>query len=105
MNTKTKSGKKAGSRRKTASTRNVRAKMQLLGFVRGKDEFLSLITGMQSVDQELAASYEHLRTCEPGTVQEDDCLWRIRQLEDRRFQLLSELHGNRVKDYHLSSGL
>jgi hypothetical protein len=104
MNTKSKSGKKSERAVRTAKApqKGVRAKMQLLGFVRGKDTFLELITGVQSVDQELKASYEHLHTCEAGSVEEDECILHIRRLEDQRFQLLSDLHGNRVNNYHLS---
>lgn len=75
--------------------------MQLLGFVRGQDQFLALMNDMQQIDQELAQSRQIVRECETGSPQEDECLTRIRELEDKRFLLLGQLHGNRVNDYNL----
>ena len=74
----------------------------MLGFVRSKDSFMELLLAMQTIERELAASYQTLRTLESGSPEEIYCMAEVRQLEDRRFQLLSELHGNRVNNYLLS---
>lgn len=87
------------------SRRELQKRMQLLGFVRGQDQFLALLTEMRQTEQELSESYKLVRQFENGTPEEDDCLARIRELEDRRFVLLGQLHGNRVNDYQvLQSG-
>lgn len=104
MSSKRQNTKKTKARKTpSVSAKDVQTQMQLLGFVRSKDTFLALLTSMQSVDQELKAAYDYLHTCKTGSLDEGDCLLRIRQLEDRRFQLLSNLHGNRVNDYHILS--
>jgi hypothetical protein len=87
------------------SQKGLKARMQMLGFVRGKDSFMELLSAMQKIERELTESYEMLRSCESGSEEEDVCMDQVRALEDKRFQLLSELHGNRVNNYHLLSGL
>lgn len=105
MNSKRKSAKSPEKTGKAPilSHKDVRSQMQLLGFARSRDMFLELLTGMQSVDQELKSAYDYLHTCNAGSMEEEDCLLHIRHLENQRFQLLSELHGNRVNDYHILS--
>lgn len=99
MSKKTKSTRSRKTSPEQLSQREVQKRMQLLGFVRGKDQFLSLLTEMHQTEQELAESYQLVRQCDSGTPEEDDCLMRIRALEDKRFQLLGQIHGNRVNDY------
>jgi len=101
MNKKNKPAKAKPSKPAQSSQQNLTKRMQLLGFVRGQDQFLALMSDMQQIDQELAQSRQNVRQCETGSRQEDECLARIRELEDQRFLLLGQLHGNRVNDYHL----
>ncbi|MCE3233954.1 MAG: hypothetical protein K0Q50_134 [Vampirovibrio sp.] len=99
MSKKTKTSRTRKTSPDQLSQRELQKRMQLLGFMRGKEQFLNLLTEMQQTEQELAESYKLARQCDTGTPEEDDCLAHIRELEDKRFQLLGQLHGNRVNDY------
>lgn len=94
---KTKSG------RKTATSKTVKGlekKLALMGYVRGKDWSPELILTLQEVEQSLQDCAQKLKTLPEQSMEETEVIERLQGLEIQRFQLLGQLHGNRVNDYH-----
>ena len=72
---------------------------QLLGFTRSSKKNKQLVLLLDSLDQELQAAYHLVRQLQTGHPSEEEALEAIREMENRRFELLSEIHGNRVQSY------
>ena len=72
---------------------------QLLGFTRSSKKGKQLVLLLQNLDQELQHAYLMARQLPSGDPNEEDALEAIRKMENRRFELLSEIHGNRVQSY------
>ncbi|HEY9688148.1 MAG TPA: hypothetical protein V6C52_14335 [Coleofasciculaceae cyanobacterium] len=59
------------------------------------------LTGdIRKINEELETTYLKARESYPGSVEEANCLVRIRELEDIRFQLLSQKNGNHLEAYN-----
>lgn len=91
----------AKKRRVVQSVRAIEKKLALIGYVRGKDWSPELIQALQTLDLELTQCQEQLRFMPAGTDEETLLLERVQSLELERFQLLGQLHGNKVNDYHV----
>jgi len=72
---------------------------QLLGFTRSSKKSKQLVLLLDSLDQELQAAYRLVKELQTGHPSEEEALEAIREMENRRFELLSEIHGNRVQSY------
>lgn len=95
----------AAKNKKTASTGNplktMEKKLALIGYVRGKDWSRELIETLQATERELASCQELIRACPTGSEEETEIMARLKDLEIKRFQLLGDVHKNRVNDYHV----
>lgn len=91
---KTKSNPKPDQQQQQALRSN-----QLLGFTRDAKKGKKLVLMLQNLDQELQNAYLKARELPTGDPDEDEALDAIRDMENRRFELLSEIHGNRVQSY------
>jgi hypothetical protein len=61
----------------------------------------SALTDMlAAIEQELSARQKAIPTLSNGSTDEAAWLRKIRALEDQRFELLSQLHGNRIENYN-----
>lgn len=58
---------------------------------------------IRNINEVLEATQRRANRCHPGSGEEANCMVRIRELEDLRFQLLSRLNGNRVEAYNTLS--
>ena len=52
-----------------------------------------------SVEASLEKSYFDVRNSMPGSLEEERLLFKIRNLENKRFRLLSKINGNKVREY------
>ena len=52
------------------------------------------------INEELEAVHSQVCNSYPGSVEEANALARIRELEDMRFQLLSQINGNHLEAYN-----
>lgn len=86
-----------------SSPEALQKKMELLGFVRGENAFLKVMKELQLTDRDLKLSHQAMRKCQNDKIAENACISRIQALEDRRFELLSQIYGNRINHYHLSN--
>lgn len=95
----------AGKKKKPVSAANLlksmEKKLALIGYVRGKDWSRELIETLQATERELANCQEFIRTCAAGSEEETEIMERLKDLEIKRFQLLGDVHKNRVNDYHV----
>ncbi len=94
-----KSTKEGTANKAARAQRNLIRSNQLLSFMRlpkNTDEKLELL---QTMDQALENAYQVVHLLPSGTPEEDECLAGIRTLEDRRFDLLSQIHGNQIEAY------
>ena len=99
MRKKAKSTKTDPASKAVKIQRNLIRANQLLSFMRlpkGTDEKLELL---KTMDQALENAYQVVHLLPGGTPEEDECLAGIRTLEDRRFDLLSQIHGNQIEAY------
>lgn len=71
--------------------------------VKTSERNVDVMLDLARLDEELEAAYVKVRQCEAGSVEEELCLGRIRDLEDERFQMLSVINGNRINDYNAVS--
>lgn len=78
-------------------------KLTLMGYVRGKDWSSEMIEALQAMDQELTQCQALLKAAPVCSEEETSLMERIQALEIQRFQLLGQLHGNRVNDYNVLS--
>ncbi len=110
---KKKSGKAAAAKavpksarkpaRKTTENTTLKAmehKLALMGYVRGKDWSTELIRNLQAIEQALEECSVILKALPEQSSEEAEMIERLQALEIERFQLLGQLHGNRVNDYH-----
>jgi hypothetical protein len=70
-----------------------------LGHARSGDPALELRAKIRNLDFELDKAYKKVKKFAAGSVEEETCLTFIRELEDKRFQLLSQLNGNHLSGY------
>lgn len=84
-----------------SSVRVLEKRLALMGYVRGRDWSMELIEALQKTEQELAECSALLKTLSAHSSQETAVMECLRELEIKRFQLLGQVHGNRVNDYHL----
>ena len=83
------------------TVKTLEKRLALMGYVRGKDWSTELIEELQKTERELASCSDLLKTLPATASEEPEVMERLRELEVRRFQLLGEVHGNRVNDYHV----
>ncbi len=92
------------SLKKTPVTRTLKDtenKLALMGYVRGKDWSTEQIRNLQAIEQALEECSVVLKALPEQSTEEAGIIERLQALEIERFQLLGQLHGNRVNDYHL----
>ncbi|WP_303674534.1 hypothetical protein [Vampirovibrio chlorellavorus] len=89
----------AKTRSKTLKDRENR--LALMGYVRGKDWSTEQIRNLQAIEQALEECSVVLKALPEQSTEEAGIIERLQALEMERFQLLGQLHGNRVNDYHL----
>jgi hypothetical protein len=75
--------------------------LALIGYVKGQDWPTELIEELQNIELELVTYSALLKSTSLSSNEESDVVDRLRSLEIKRFQLLGQVHGNRVNDYHL----
>lgn len=72
----------------------------LLGHARALDPAVELMASIKKITKELETAHKKVRKCTIGSPEEETVLERIRELEDRRFQLLSLMNGGKLSDYN-----
>lgn len=55
---------------------------------------------LATLNHELETRQATIKTMENGSPEETECLNELQGLENERFNILSQLHGNRIYDYH-----
>ena len=95
MSKKTKVGKKP----QKAQATGLALGSQLLTFTRQPANQAEQLELLATIESALEAAYQVVRLMPTGTQEEEECLEGIRQLEDQRFFLLSEIHGSQVQAY------
>lgn len=58
---------------------------------------------IRTINEELEEIQLQAFRSHPGSAEEANCLVRMRELEDLRFQLLSRMNGNRLEAYNTLS--
>ncbi|WP_373533273.1 hypothetical protein [Vampirovibrio sp.] len=76
-------------------------RLALMGYVRGQDWSTELIEEFQKTELELASCSAQIQSSSTSMDEEAAVMERLRSLEIKRFQLLGQVFGNRVNDYHL----
>jgi hypothetical protein len=99
MNKKVKSAKKSASKKPMTQPMDLLRANQLLGYTRQPKSAEERLQLLNSIDEALENAYQVVRLLPNGIPEEEECLQGIRNLEDRRFELLSEIHGNQVQAY------
>ena len=94
--------KKAVSRTARAKAAKSKSQASLIGFVRVPGQQESLLAMISSVDQEISRCSRDVKNPASSPLAEERALTRLRELEIERFQLLGQVHGNRVNEYLLS---
>lgn len=87
----------------TTSLKAMEQKLALMGYVRGKDWSSEMIQALQAVDQELIQCQTLLKAAPACSEEETALMERVQSLEIQRFQMLGQVHGNRVNDYQVLS--
>lgn len=82
------------------TVKGMEKRLALMGYVRGKDWSTELIHHLQSIEQALEECSLVLKALPEQSTEEAAIIERLQALEIQRFQLLGQLHGNRVNDYH-----
>lgn len=96
-----KTAPKPGSKPSADKTvKGLEKKLALMGYVRGKDWSTELIRNLQEIEQALEECTTILKALPDQSSEEAGIIERLQTLEIQRFQLLGQLHGNRVNDYH-----
>ena len=78
--------------------RELTLRLALLGQSRHKDQ-VEMMVNLSRIDEKLESAYVKVKKIEAGTVEEEAFLSRIRDLEDKRFQLLSVINGDKIAEY------
>lgn len=71
----------------------------MLQFARQPKKGKALLTILQSLEVELEGAYQTVREIPFGNETEEEVLQAVRDLENRRFELLSQIHGVNVQAY------
>lgn len=74
----------------------------LFSHTKQADHRLEMLADIHKIDQELTSVRKAVQGITEDPTAEEQCLSRIRHLEDQRFQLLSELNGENVSAYTVS---
>jgi len=98
MTKKSKSVKKDTDPREFARHNLLRAN-QMMQFARQPKRGRELAALLQGMDLELESAYQLVREMPCGDPDEDAALEAVRELENRRFALLSQMHGNKILAY------
>jgi hypothetical protein len=72
---------------------------QMMQFVRQPKRGQEIAAVLHGLDQELEDSYRLVRELPCGDPDEEEALQAVRDMENRRFALLSEMHGNKIQAY------
>lgn len=94
----TKSTKKQQPKTSVAKKNLLRASL-LLNFTRQPKNTEERVELLKNMNDALESAYQVAKLMPTGTKEEENCLQGIRNLEDRRFELLSEIHGNQIQAY------
>lgn len=62
---------------------------------------LELLAAIRRINQEIEAIRPKAQACPAGSADEEFLLGQIRELEDERFQLLSQVSGNQLSGYNI----
>lgn len=93
--------KRAPSTGKTMGVKTMEKKLALIGYVRGQDWSTESIKALQTLEKELAQCQQRLRIAPAHSEEESILMERVKAMEIERFQMLGDVHGNKVNDYHV----
>lgn len=82
--------------------RELMARFALLSHAKSLDPNVELLLDIRRTNQAIEQATQKVRELDDS---EEESAWleKIRALEDRRFQLLSQMNGNRLADYNTLS--
>lgn len=75
-------------------------RLALIGHIRSLDPTVDLMADLTKMNRQLERLQQQLKQTPHGSEQEEAALQAIRELEDHRFQLLSQLHGDDLTAYN-----
>jgi hypothetical protein len=87
------------ARAKAQQAAKKQSSQSLIGFVRTSDPAESLLQAIHAMDLEIAQQTHQARSSQSSPLDEERALVRLKELEIERFQLLGQVHGNRINDY------
>ncbi len=87
------------ARAKAQQAAKNQSSQSLIGFIRTSNSSENLLQALHAVDLEIVEQTQRVRSIQSSPLDEERALLRLKDLEIERFQLLGQVHGNRINDY------